>query len=432
MAEKSILIGVMGVTGAGKSSLIKTITKKRSIMIGHTLQSGEQPSSISHVLQLVTVCKETTTTEAHEFAHRGLRYTLVDCPGFNDTNRPDSEVLKDIVGWFSKRYGEGTLLSGIIYLHPINNPRVQGSSVTQFRVFKALCGEDFYGNVVIGTTFWSRVNPDEGRQRQEELFGDGGFFGDMRKLGARTARISESRTDCIRLVEQFAAYKRAGMKVQREMAKGSSFDATGAAKILANYHLPKGYRRVVYRVGQTYRAWKHRRQMERLGRESKKRIEKEQAENAAKLLREVELHEQHVLETQAKREKRTKELNNEHQRARADQDERQRTVDRRREALREEGREKGECSQRGEKEKRVELAIQRADLEFEQRLMQHGEAIRNYDVAHFEWKKRRHDALETYQKSLTKKGWTWESSGFVCSHHLSFRTPLVACYISWS
>lgn len=42
---------------------------------------------------------------------------LVDTPGFDDTNRSDTDVLKAIATWLTKSYAKDVRLNGILYLH---------------------------------------------------------------------------------------------------------------------------------------------------------------------------------------------------------------------------------------------------------------------------------------------------------------------------
>jgi hypothetical protein len=51
---------------------------------------------------------------------------LIDTPGFDDTNRSDTEVLKEIARWLVASYKGKILLNGIIYLHRITDIRMQG------------------------------------------------------------------------------------------------------------------------------------------------------------------------------------------------------------------------------------------------------------------------------------------------------------------
>ena len=42
------VVAVMGVTGSGKSSFIKTLTGREDIQVGHTLKSGEVSYILTH------------------------------------------------------------------------------------------------------------------------------------------------------------------------------------------------------------------------------------------------------------------------------------------------------------------------------------------------------------------------------------------------
>jgi DNA repair exonuclease SbcCD ATPase subunit len=171
---------------------------------------------------------------AYPFKHRNVQYSIIDTPGFNDTHRTDEEILEEIVSWLSSQHKERNMLSGIIYLHPISNTRVQGSTMTQLRVFKELCGKDYFDNVTIATTFWSVTDRAEAERREVELFSTANFLGDMKGLGASTARISDDRETPLRLIEQIASNRPNVMKVQKELDdSGATFKTTQASKTLS-------------------------------------------------------------------------------------------------------------------------------------------------------------------------------------------------------
>ena len=69
----------------------------------------------------------------------------------------------------SRRYGKDFRLSGLIYVHRISDTRVGGSSRRNLRMFQELCGSESLKNVVIVTTMWDKVTPEEGSQREQEL-----------------------------------------------------------------------------------------------------------------------------------------------------------------------------------------------------------------------------------------------------------------------
>ncbi|XP_059211559.1 GTPase IMAP family member 7-like [Centropristis striata] len=72
-------IVVLGKTGAGKSSLANTIFGEKLFLIGHTANS------------------ETNKCQAKNKSVNGRRITLIDTPGFFDTDRPEEELKPEIV-----------------------------------------------------------------------------------------------------------------------------------------------------------------------------------------------------------------------------------------------------------------------------------------------------------------------------------------------
>lgn len=78
--ENDIVIALMGMTGSGKSSIISLCTNQ-DIKIGHELVSCTQD------------------VETYVFRRPTLRFGrvyLVDTPGFDDTNRKDTEILRTL------------------------------------------------------------------------------------------------------------------------------------------------------------------------------------------------------------------------------------------------------------------------------------------------------------------------------------------------
>lgn len=72
-AEGDVFIAVLGVTGAGKSTFISKCTEKE-VSIGHNLQACTQEVG-------VFLCKS-----------RDFNIYLIDTPGFDDTDRSDTDV----------------------------------------------------------------------------------------------------------------------------------------------------------------------------------------------------------------------------------------------------------------------------------------------------------------------------------------------------
>jgi hypothetical protein len=113
---------------------------------------------------------------------------LVDTPGFDDTHRSDTEVLRDLATWLTESYTANIKLSGIIYLHRISDIRMQGSAKRNLLMFKKLCGDNALKSVILGTTMWDRVSELEGVAREKELISTPDFWGWMVSQGSRVFR----------------------------------------------------------------------------------------------------------------------------------------------------------------------------------------------------------------------------------------------------
>jgi hypothetical protein len=80
----------------------------------------------------------------------GKQIVLIDTPGFDDTYKSDTEVLRMLYDWFKGSYSNGRKLNAIIYLHNITDVRMRGSSLNNLFAFKRLCGEDLFSSILLG------------------------------------------------------------------------------------------------------------------------------------------------------------------------------------------------------------------------------------------------------------------------------------------
>jgi len=160
----------------------------------------------------------TSKVQPYSFEHLGKTITLVDTPGFNDTNRTDTEVLKEIADWTSKTYKNGQLLSGIIYLHPITHTRMEGSAMKNLRMFQKLCGQEVLENVLLTTTQWSNVNPVEGQAREENLR-DEGLWGGLIGKGAMLQRFHGTRESGLELIHKLMSNTRKPLDIQDQIVE---------------------------------------------------------------------------------------------------------------------------------------------------------------------------------------------------------------------
>ena len=82
---------------------------------------------------------------------------LVDTPGFDDSTRSDTDVLRNIVHWLGAMRERRIKLSGIIYLHRITDNRMGGLAWRNLRMLHNLVGADKMSNVLLVSTRWEEV-----------------------------------------------------------------------------------------------------------------------------------------------------------------------------------------------------------------------------------------------------------------------------------
>ncbi|KAL8811659.1 MAG: hypothetical protein Q9200_001629 [Gallowayella weberi] len=215
------IIAVMGVTGSGKSRLIQRITQSTEVIIGHTLNS------------------ETQDIQAYPITVDDRVITLIDTPGFDDTFIKDVEVLEALASWLTKKYKSSQLLSGIIYLHPITDSRVRGSTAKSLEVFQRLVGPDSFHNIVLVTTMWDLL-PDKfiGEAREEMLREE--FWRPLIEKGSVTDRSYGDRRSALAVMQRVAFDQKmaktsgAPLKIQREIVdEHRPLEATSAGEVLA-------------------------------------------------------------------------------------------------------------------------------------------------------------------------------------------------------
>ncbi|KAH7351272.1 P-loop containing nucleoside triphosphate hydrolase protein [Rhexocercosporidium sp. MPI-PUGE-AT-0058] len=213
LSPKDVVIAIMGITGVGKSTFISHFSD--TAKVGSSLES----------------C--TTDVGIHEARIGGQRCFLIDTPGFDDTHRSDTDVLREIADWLNRSYQNNIQLAGIVYLHRITDPRVGGSSLKNLRMFKKLCGAKGLSCVVLATTMWSQIDPDDGQRRERELVSNKEFWGEMVKQGSRVMRQDRDEASAIQIIQYILQQRhRMVLDIQTEMASGKTLDETSAGREL--------------------------------------------------------------------------------------------------------------------------------------------------------------------------------------------------------
>jgi len=181
----------------------------------------------------------------------GRRVHLVDTPGFDDTNVQDADILRVITMYLNTRQNQKVRLSGIIYLHRISDRRVTGTASHNIRMFRGLVGEQTMRNVVLVTTMWDEVSPEEGAEREAELLGTDEFWGLMLDAGARFERYYHPiPDDGQRIVYSLLQNHPRTIQLQEEMAQGTTLEDTTAGRQVADQvrRMEEEHRREVDRL----------------------------------------------------------------------------------------------------------------------------------------------------------------------------------------
>jgi len=173
------------------------------------------------------------TSEIEDFAfmyNNSLRVHLIDTPGFDDTNKKDVEVLRDIAGWLGVTYQKKIMLSGLIYLHPISDNRLRGSALRNLFMFKKLCGPECMPGIVLATTMWGLVDPQTGADRERELRSTNSFWGEMEQGGSLVMRHQRTKESAHVILREILKRKHPMLlRIQDEMVnQGIHLENTGA------------------------------------------------------------------------------------------------------------------------------------------------------------------------------------------------------------
>jgi len=209
-----IVIAVVGITGVGKSTFINLFS--------------DFPVTIGHELEACTAQVAIFPATLPD----GTKLWLVDTPGFDDTYRSDTDILREVAGWLAEAYTHKIKLSGIIYLHRIQDARVGGSGMKNLRMFKALCGEDGLGSVVLATTCWSNVTAEEGKKREQQLCENSNMWKKMIDKGSKVFRQDRAAESAYEIIKYLVDKKRpVTLDIQKDLVdKGLSLDGTAAGQ----------------------------------------------------------------------------------------------------------------------------------------------------------------------------------------------------------
>ncbi|KAF9053416.1 hypothetical protein BJ165DRAFT_1447434 [Panaeolus papilionaceus] len=162
ISPNDIIIMVLGPTGTGKTSFIRGAVgngtteeedQKLGLHVGHRLDSKTNK---------VTCIKIPIPTTQQNFV-------LVDTPGFDDGAKSDAKVLEGIAEWLKYTYKRKVCLSGIIYLHRINDIRLDTGVQNTLTLFQRICGGFVFNRINLVTTMWNEVPLERGVTKENQL-----------------------------------------------------------------------------------------------------------------------------------------------------------------------------------------------------------------------------------------------------------------------
>ncbi|KZT63255.1 hypothetical protein DAEQUDRAFT_770777 [Daedalea quercina L-15889] len=229
---REVTIAVMGATGSGKSTFINLVS-------GSDLTVNDGLKSCTSDVEF---------SRSFELAGRSVR--LIDTPGFDDTTRSDTEVLKMIAVALSQIYQEGHKLSGIIYMQRISDFRMTGISRRNFHLFRKLCGEGALSNVVIVTNMWSEVTPDRGLAREDELASDSMFFRPALDKGAKMMRHDNTYHSAVTIMLQLIPNTPKPLLLQTELVEETKDIAETAVGAELAHDIEEQRQRYVEEIGE--------------------------------------------------------------------------------------------------------------------------------------------------------------------------------------
>ncbi|KAI0530324.1 P-loop containing nucleoside triphosphate hydrolase protein [Xylaria digitata] len=180
MSDNEIRLVVFGGTGEGKTSFVVSAT-------GAPLEIGDDADSCTQEVQTGSVTVGSKTV------------TIIDTPGFDDTEGKDMKIFEKLTDWLEKLRAQGKYLNGVILVQSVNHARAPDSERKRTRLLKKIIGEPFYNRVAIVTTMWDVTRPSV-CERGEQNRGSRDIWGDMLAAGAKVFRFQNDKQSALEVI----------------------------------------------------------------------------------------------------------------------------------------------------------------------------------------------------------------------------------------
>lgn len=201
--QKPCIVAIMGCTGVGKSTFIRTIGGVSEDPDNAEAVVGDGLESCMYTDVAAPTCGADNiggTAEPQLFRIPDTNVYLLDTPGFNDTNVSDREILRRISGFLADLHSEGTDISGVLYLHSIDEARMTGSAQKNKSMLRKIFGTDNLGRCVLVTTKWSRESPSKAAKNEAELLQHPNFWKPLLDEGVRYGRFEDTPESALGLL----------------------------------------------------------------------------------------------------------------------------------------------------------------------------------------------------------------------------------------
>ncbi|KAL2061456.1 hypothetical protein VTL71DRAFT_6833 [Oculimacula yallundae] len=211
MNEKDdVIVAVVSVSGSGKTSFIKTVTRDSNIELGGSLFSGTILISFTTQSKCTKDCDadcdaDTASVKLYRGSIDSIGYNLIDTPGFKDSTMSNEEVAQKIQGGLESHCFKRAKLDALIYVHNITMPRMQGSADRNLRYVRQLLKQNPSVRLTLATSFWDHVQLDVGLEREAELLKSDSFWAAMVAKGRNIVRIQPDRLICSRALQSIVS-----------------------------------------------------------------------------------------------------------------------------------------------------------------------------------------------------------------------------------
>lgn len=125
-------------------------------------------------------------------------------------------------------------LSGIIYLHRIKDERMTNAIMRNLTMFRNLCGDNAFKNVILATTFWDELqDKGKGEDREKQLLENSEWWGYMASKGSRTRRFLNTKESALSIIGDLVDLPAVTLQIQDEIVdQGLGVDQTTAGEAL--------------------------------------------------------------------------------------------------------------------------------------------------------------------------------------------------------